>query len=98
VVDSVRFVCVCLSVRVEQLSWRRLHASLSQFSFVWCEVAVCRQIPLILLLMLKPVSGKKIQSPVEMEPKMAGFFGKWGPNLRYWFRDPHKALSRNRVV
>ena len=27
-----------------------------------------------------------------MVPKNGGFGGKWNPNLRYWFRDPQKAL------
>jgi len=40
--------------------------------------------------MLKPFSGEKIV-PSKWGPKMF-FGGKWGPNLRCWFRDPQKAL------
>ena len=40
--------------------------------------------------MLKPLSGEKI--PIEMGPKNDVFGGKWGRNLRFWFRDPQKAL------
>ena len=41
---------------------------------------------------LKPFSGEKIQSPVEMGPKNGGFGENEGQNLRFWFRDPQKAL------
>jgi len=43
--------------------------------------------------MLKPFSGVKILSPVEMGPKMAVFGGNGGRNRRFWFRDLQKALS-----
>ena len=42
--------------------------------------------------MLKPYSGEKILSPVEMGPKNGGFGENGGRNLRFWFRDPQKAL------
>ena len=42
--------------------------------------------------MLKPFSGEKILSPVEMGPKMALFGENGGRNLRFCFRDPQKAL------
>ena len=42
--------------------------------------------------MLKPFSGDKILSPVEMGPQNGIFWGNGGLNLRYWFRDPQKAL------
>ena len=44
--------------------------------------------------MLKPFLGEKILSPVEMKwgPKMAVFEENGGRNLRFWFRDPQKAL------
>ena len=42
--------------------------------------------------MLKPFSGEKILSPVEMRQKMAGFGENGGRNRRFWFRYPQKAL------
>jgi len=42
--------------------------------------------------MLTRFSGEKIPSPVEMGPKMAVFGENGGRNLRFWFRDPQKAL------
>ena len=42
--------------------------------------------------MLKPYSGEKILSPVKMGPKMAVLGENGGPNLRYSFWDPQKAL------
>ena len=42
--------------------------------------------------MLKPFSGEKILSPVEMGPKMEVFGENGGRNLRFWFRDPQKAV------
>ena len=42
--------------------------------------------------MLKPFSGEKILSPVEMGPKNGGFGENGGLNLRFSFRDPEKAL------
>ena len=42
---------------------------------------------------LKPFSGEKIQSPVEMGPKNGGFGENEGRNLRFWFRDPPKGTS-----
>ena len=42
--------------------------------------------------MLKPFSGEKILSPVDMGPKNGGFGGNGGRNLRFWFRDLQKAL------
>jgi len=48
--------------------------------------------------MLKPFSGEKIISLVEMAPKMAGFFENGSRNLTFWFRDPQKHFfARNRV-
>jgi len=43
--------------------------------------------------MLKPFSGEK-NCPVEMGLKNGVFVGgEWGPNYRYWFRDPQKGTS-----
>jgi len=42
--------------------------------------------------MLKPFSCEKILSSVEMVPKMAVLGENGGLNLRFWFRDPQKAL------
>jgi len=42
--------------------------------------------------MLKPFSGEKNLSHVEMGPKNDGFGENGGRNLRFWFRDPQKAL------
>jgi len=42
--------------------------------------------------MLKTFLGQKILSPVEMGPKMAVFGENGGRYLRFWFRDPQKAL------
>jgi len=42
--------------------------------------------------MLKPFRAKKILSPVEMGPKMAVLGENGGRNLRFWFRNPQKAL------
>jgi len=44
--------------------------------------------------MLKPFSGEKKSSPVEMGPKMAIFWENWGTNLRQWFRDPKSTSLR----
>jgi len=43
--------------------------------------------------MLKPFSGDKILSPVEMGPKNGVFGENGGRNLRFWFRDPPKGTS-----
>ena len=42
--------------------------------------------------MLKPFSGEKKFCPVEILLKNGGFEENGGPNIRYWFRDPQKAL------
>jgi len=41
--------------------------------------------------MLKPFSGEKIV-PSKWGPKMAVLWENGGPDFRYWFRDPQKAL------
>jgi len=41
--------------------------------------------------MLKPFSDEKIV-PSKWGPKMAAFGENGGRNLRFWFRDPQKAL------
>jgi len=43
--------------------------------------------------MLKPFSGEKILSPVEMGPKMAVLGENGSRNRRFWFRDPKKGTS-----
>jgi len=54
------------------------------------------------MLGLKPFSGEKIPSPVEMGPKMAGFFlggGNGVQTLDIGFETPKRHfLARNRVV
>ena len=40
--------------------------------------------------MLKPFSGEKILSPVEMKPQNGGFGENGGRYLRFWFRDPNR--------
>jgi len=42
--------------------------------------------------MLMLFSGEKIQVPPKWGPKMAVLGKNGGPNLRYWFCDPQKAL------
>jgi len=50
--------------------------------------------------MLKPFSGEKFQSPVEMGPKNGSFFGKMVvETLDFGFATPNRHfLARNRVV
>ena len=47
--------------------------------------------------MLKPFSGEKILIPVEMGPKNGVLGENGGRNLRFWFRDPQKALPCTRL-
>jgi len=79
--------------------WKRLHFwnprppfVYSLYNFYWAPTTIKGGL-LSSRPMLKPFSGKKIPSPVEMGPKNGGFGENGGPNLRYWFRDPQKALS-----
>ena len=49
--------------------------------------------------MLKPFTGEKILSLVDMIPKMMFFWENGSQNLRYWFRDPKRLfLARNHVI
>jgi len=41
---------------------------------------------------LKAVFGRKNLCSIEIRLKNGSFWGKLGPNLRCWFRDPQKAL------
>jgi len=43
--------------------------------------------------MLKPFSGEKILSPVEMAPKNGGFGGKWGSKPSILVSRPSKGTS-----
>jgi len=65
----------------------------SLYNFYWAPTTIKGRL-LSSCPMLKPFSGAKIRSPVEMAggPKMAVFGENRNPNLRYWFRDPQKEL------
>jgi len=63
---------------------------LSLYNFYWAPTTIkCRL--LSSRPMSKPFSGEK-NCPVEMGPKNGGLGENGGSNLRYWFRDPQKAL------
>jgi len=96
----IRGHCACaesreMSVRGQkQLHfWNfRPRFAFSLYNFYWSPTTIkCRL--LSSRPMLQPYSGKKILlSPVKMGPKSDGFWRKLGPNRRYCFRDPKKAL------
>ena len=95
----VRGHCACAESREQWVGvQKQLHIwhprprfACSLCNFYWATTTIKGRL-LSSRPMLKPFSGEKILSPVEIGPKNGGLGGNGGRNLWFLFRDPQKAL------